>query len=81
MYEKGSSRIVTSSKMEMYHHRDHEERKNSLGHGREREENEAEIVNAAIQLDSHGPSSFLYTSMMLSVSPISFESFLQDIVL
>ena len=49
--------------------------------GGRREENEAEIVNAAIQLDSHGPSSFLYTSMMLSVSPISFESFFQDIVL
>jgi hypothetical protein len=28
--------------------------------------NVAEIVNAAIQLDSHGPSSLLYTSMLFS---------------
>ena len=36
-YEKGSSRIVTSSKMEIYHHRDREESKNSLRTWEERE--------------------------------------------
>ena len=35
-YERGSSRIVTNSKMEKYHHRDRKECKNSLGHGDER---------------------------------------------
>jgi hypothetical protein len=88
-YEKGSSRIVTSSKMEIYHHRDREERKNSLrtweedGGGRRRNSDiVAEIKCSYTVRLTRAISSFLTPPCPFpqSVSPISFGFMLQDII-